>query len=261
MNMIKKIAASMAIAVASFSSSASPINVGGVIWDPDYVDDLSGTAGLIHQDADASRNISGYGVVTFLNGQNESYYCPGCELEFEFGGYSISTIDGGPSPFTDPSGGVDDAFFEYTGGWVKFYVDNTPEYITSVTALNSTNTGSGGGANLLWLELEGAVFEGTETTFHGGPVGSIAAGAGDWDVVGGAAMGNFDTNSILLDGGAYADMSFGSIFSILKPNGDGTSSSTGTASFVGESIPEPTSLAIFGLALLAFGASTRKKLL
>lgn len=261
MNMIKKIAASMAIAVASFSSSASPINVGGVIWDPDYIDDLSGTAGLIHQDADASRNITGYGIVTFLNGENESSFCPGCELEFEFGGYSISTIDGGPDPFTDPAGGVSETFFEYKEGWVKFYVDNTPEYITSVSSLNSANTGSGGGANLLWLELEGAVFEGTETTFHGGPVGSIAAGAGDWNVVGGAAMGNFDTNTILLESGEYADMSFGSVFNVLMANGDGTFSSTGTATFKGDTIPEPTSLAIFGLALLAFGASTRKRLL
>lgn len=261
MNMIKTILASAVVTVASFSSSASLINVGGVIWDPNYIDDLSGTAGLIHQDADASRSISGYGVVTFLNGLNEASYCPGCELEFEFGGYTISTVDGGPNPIASPIGGVNDQWFEYTGGWVKFYVDNTPEHITSVSALNSTNTGSGGGANLLWLELEGAVFEGTETTFHGGAIGAIAAGAGDFDVVGGAAMGNFDTNSILLDSGDYADMSFGSVFGLLKSNGDGTFSSTGTATFVGETIPEPTSLAVFGLALLAFGANARKKLL
>jgi hypothetical protein len=261
MNKIKTILASAVVTVASFSSSAALINVGGVIWDPDFVDDFVGVASLIHQDADADRTISGYGVVGNLNGLNEAGFCPGCELEFVFGGFEISTVDGGPNPIVSPVGGVSDQWFEYTNGWVKYYVDNTPEGITDVNLLNPSNTGDGGGANLLWLELEGAVFEGTETTFHGGPVGSLATGAGDLNVVGGAAASNLDTNSILLDSGEYADLSFGSVFTVLTDNGDGTSSSTGTATFRGSSIPEPTSLAIFGLALLAFGANARKKLL
>jgi NADH:ubiquinone oxidoreductase subunit C len=43
MNMIKKIMASMVIVVASFSTSASLINVGGVVWDPDSGLDFQGT--------------------------------------------------------------------------------------------------------------------------------------------------------------------------------------------------------------------------
>jgi hypothetical protein len=260
MNMIKKITASMVIVVASFSTSASLINVGGVVWDPDHAGDFGGTAGLIYQDVAANRDISGYGTVSFLNGLDVLGFCPGCELEFEFGGYTLSTNDGGLDPLNDPNGGLT-TFFEYTGGWVKYYVDNTPEGLTDVTQLTAANTGSGGGANLLWLSLEGAVGAGVDTTFIGGPLFNAAAGAGDFDVVGGAAASNFDTNSVLLTSGEYADITFVSSFSKLTANGDGTSFSTGSANFSGESIPEPTSLAVFGLALLAFGANARKKLL
>ncbi len=260
MNMIKSIVASMVVAVASFSTSASLINVGGVVWDPDQMGDFNGVAGLIHQDADANRAISGYGVVTFLNGQDVSSFCPGCELEFEFGGYTLSNIDGGPDPLNDPSGGLTQ-FFEYKDGWVRYYVDYTPEYITDVNLLTTANTGDGGGNNLLWLDLEGAIGSGVETTFIGGPLFNAAAGAGDFNVVGGAAASNLDTNSVLLATGEFADITFSSSFAALTPNGDGTSSSTGSANFSGNSIPEPTSLAIFGLALLAFGANARKKLM
>jgi hypothetical protein len=260
MNIGKKILASLAIAVASLSASASPINIGGVVWDPDHPGDFNGVAGLIYQDADANRAISGYGVVTFLNGQDTASFCPGCELEFEFGGYTLSNIDGGLDPLNDPSGGLTQ-FFEYTGGWVRYYVDYTPEGITDVQLLTAANTGSGGGDNLLWLDLEGAVGSGVETTFIGGPLFNAAAGAGDFNVVGGAAASNLDTNSVLLQSGQFADLTFGSNFTALTPNGDGTSSSTGSASFNGNSIPEPTSLAVFGIALLAFGANARKKLM
>jgi hypothetical protein len=261
MNMIKKITASMVIVVASFSTSASLINVGGVVWDPDYGSDFKGAADLIYQDADINRSISGFGIVSKLNGLDQEDFCPGCELEFEFGGYTISAVDGGPNPIASPAGGLNDMFFEYTGGWVKYYVDNTPEGITDADLLNAGNVGPDGGANLLWLELTGAVWAGAETTFMGGPLGNAAVGSGDFNVTGGAAAGNLDTNSILLDSGEYADLTFSSNFTALTANGDGTSSSTGAASFNGQSIPEPTSLAVFGLALLAFGANARKKLL
>ncbi len=249
----------MAIAVASLSASAIPINIGGVIWDPDYSSDLQGSIGLINQTAGPNREISGVGVVTFLNGLQASDFCPGCELEIEYGGYTLSSVDGGADPLNDPSGGLTD-LFEYTGGWVRFYVDYTPDGISDASLLNSSNTGSGAG-NLLWLDLEGAVGSGTDTTFIGGPVLNAAAGAGDLNVVGGAAASNFDTDSVLLGNGGVADVTFGSAFSLLTPNGDGTSSSTGSANFSGRTIPEPTSLAIFGLALLAFGVNARKKLL
>jgi hypothetical protein len=259
MNIGKKILASLAIAVASLSASASPINIGGVVWDPDYSSDLQGSIGLINQTAGPNREISGVGVLSFLNGLQASDFCPGCELEIQYGGFTLSAVDGGADPLNDPSGGLTD-LFEYTGGWVRFYVDYTPEYISDASFLNSSNTGEEAG-KLLWLDLEGAVGTGFETTFVGGAVLNAAAGAGDLNVVGGAAASNFDTDSILLANGGVADITFGSSFSLMTPNGDGTSSSTGSANFSGRTIPEPTSLAIFGLALLAFGVNARKKLM
>lgn len=259
MNIIRKLLATIALIIASVSISASPINVGGVVWDPDYASDFSGVAGLIYQDADVDRNLSGYGVITTLNGLDAAGFCPGCELTFQFGGYTLSTFDGGADPLNDPSGGIT-PHYEYTGGWVNYYVDNTPDNLTDVLQLTEANTGSEGGTNLLWLAVEGAVNQGVDTTFVGGPVFNAAIGAGAFNVIGGAAMNNIDTDSIVMGNGDTADISFSSSFTVLKPNPDGPgSSSTGSANFYGESIPEPTSLAIFALALLALGANAHRK--
>lgn len=247
MNMIKNIMASMVIVVASFSTSASLINVGGVVWDPDAGLDFQGTTAAIYQMIAADGTLSGYGSVASLNGTGPLSFCPGCELTFQFGGFTPSAVD------------IATVKTNFTGGWVKFYVDNTPDADQfSALALTDLNTGSEGGANLLWLDLEGAVISGTETTLNAGvdALGQSAGGSGNLNVIGGAAAGNFDTNTLVMG----SDINFSSTFELPTPLGL-DAFSTGTAKFSGESIPEPTSLAIFGLAFLAFGANVRKKLL
>jgi hypothetical protein len=247
MNMIKKIMASMVIVVASFSTSASLINVGGVVWDPDSGLDFQGTTGAIYQMIAMDGSLSGYGSVAALNGTGALSFCPGCELTFQFGGFTPSAID------------IAATKTNFAGGWVKFYVDNTPDADQfNALALTDLNTGSDGGANLLWLDLEGAIIIDTETTLNAGEnIGTdTAGGSGALNVIGGAAAGNFDTNTM----GSGSDISFTSSFS-LPTSADGITFSTGSANFDGQSIPEPTSLAVFGLALLAFGANARKKLL
>jgi hypothetical protein len=247
MNMSKKIAASMAIAVASFSSSASLINVGGVVWDPESPLDFQGTTGAIYQIIATDGSLSGYGSVATLNGAGPTSFCPGCELTFQFGGFTPSSID------------IATSKTNYKDGWVKFYVDNTPDASpTDPLALTDLNTGSESGINPLWLDLSGAIIFGTETTLNAGvdTLGTSAGGSGALEVTGGIAQNNFDTNAMIMG----SDITFSSTFGLPVTAGTLTYS-TGSANFNGESIPEPTSLAIFGLALLTFGASTRKRLL
>ncbi len=245
MNLSKKILASMVIVVASFSTSASLINVGGVIWDPDAGLDFQGTTGAIYQIIAMDGSLSGYGTVAALNGNGSNVFCPGCELTFQFGGFTPSLVD------------IAAVKTNFTGGWVKFYVDNTPDANPfNALSLTDTNTGSEGGNNLLWLDLEGAVIIGSETTLNAGPnlTGGSAGGDGALNVVGGAAAGNFDTNSMV----AGSDIIFSSSFSLPAIDG-GITYSTGSANFDGQSIPEPASLAIFAIALLAFSANARRK--
>ncbi len=247
MNMIKNIMASMVIVVASFSASASLINVGGVVWDPDAGLDFQGTTGAIYQMIADDGSLSGFGSVASLNGTGPLSFCPGCELTFQFGDFTPSAVD------------IATVKTNFTGGWVKFYVDNTPDADQfDPYALTDLNTGSESGANLLWLDLEGAVIIGSETTLNAGVdfTGASAGGSGALNVVGGAAAGNFDTDTML----AGADIVFSSTFNVPQTV-DGITFSTGSANFDGQSIPEPTSLAVFGLAFLAFGANVRKRLL
>lgn len=64
----------------------------------------------------------------------------------------------------------------------------------------------------------------------------------------GTSFSNFDTNSLLND----TDLSFGII---IPAQGD----NWGYGGFQGDSIPEPTSLAIFGLGLLGLAGAARRK--
>jgi hypothetical protein len=248
MNRVKRALAIVAIVLTSFTSSASLINVGGVEWDPDYIFDFNGVAGLIYQEIDlGTGDLSGYGRVTTLNGLGLAALCPGCELTFHFGGYTLSVAD---STLTTD--------LEYVGGWMKFWVDNTVDAPDSdASLLTSANTGDDGGTNALWLELAGHVIGGTETTFIGGfDFTGFPTGVGALDVVGGMAMGNTDTDSIMLPNQTITDITFGSTFTNFGTTGT-TSWGTGSADFKGNSIPEPASLAIFGLALIALAIGVR----
>lgn len=251
MNIVKKALAIAAMVLASFSASASLINVGGVVWDPDHGTDFSGVSGVIYQEIDlGTGDLSGYGRITSLNGLGYLDLCPGCELTFHFGGYSVSAADD-----------LVTAGQEYNGGWMKFWVDNTadaPE--ADPLLLTAANTGDDGGANSLWLDLVGHHSLGTETTFVGGVNNfGFPSGVGALDVVGGLAMGNIDTDSMAVGNQTFADIVFGSTFTHFSTDGVKLWG-TGSADFQGQSIPEPATLGIFGLALiaLAFGVRNRK---
>ncbi len=255
MRIVKRALAIAAIVLTTFTASASLINVGGVVWDPDHGTDFSGVSGVIYQEVDiASGDLSGFGRVTTLNGLNTTNLCPGCELTFHFGGYNTT-------------GNLFDAIDdEYTGGWMKFWVDNTSDASDSdPLLLTAENTGDDSGANSLWLSLEGHVISGIDTTFIGGSnnVG-FPTGIGALDVVGGMAMSNIDTDSIFLPNQTFTDIVFGSTFTnfgleLGVDNIPVKAWGTGSADFHGESIPEPNTLAIFALGLIALAFGVRAK--
>jgi hypothetical protein len=249
MKLFNKALAGVAVAAALASSAyASPVTVGGVTWDPDDGIDFSAASVAIHQQIDASTGVvSGFGTVNTINGVGG--FCAGCELTFQFGGYTPN------APGFLPS--IGGAAINYSNGWVKVYVDSTPE--TALNANANTMTAASTGDGLLWLDLVGHSTGGK--TFTGqvnlnsfdSSLESLTGG-GLLDAVGGLAYGNFNTNS-KSDG---SDLSFSNSFTTFLPEGN-LLDSLGTGNFKGNTIPEPETLALVGLGLLGLAAARRRK--
>lgn len=213
MNILKTFAVASAIALASFGANASPIQSGGITWDPDYVNQGGDFfAGSVYTSSTANGVVSGFGDITTLNGLNSSQYCTdtinGCQLSFAYSDLA-------------------------NGGTLDFYVN----------AAGGTNSYAQASAGQLWLSLA--------VNTHLPNTASNSDGyVSFFDVVNiaGTVASNFDTNTMLNGTDIAIDASRLSNF-----NG------WGDASFYGDTIPEPTSLAIFGLGLLGLAGAARRK--
>jgi len=238
---ITKAVSAGVLALAASTSFAAPINIGGVIWDPDQsglAPDFSAHGGLIETvTGGVGTQVTGQGIFSRINSlvSNEGSFCPGCELTFQF---SMNTASITPT-------GATSANFTFDNLVLNVYVDHTPDYDGT-----SASAGGEGGANPLWLQLTlNGLLSGTGTDIGTGS--DQGTGTGLFDVTGGLAAANFDTNT-QLNG---TDFAFSSSF---QPIAGVEGLLSGTWDLTGDSIPSPAPLALIGLGLLGMGLARRR---
>lgn len=260
MKLFKKILMAAVIATATMTAAqASPINVGGVVWDPDasnigdsdfharysfnqYFSTASDSvANSTNAAADYTKAINpntvgptdvlqGVGIITSFNGVDynagiASSFCPGCELTFTFGGFAINNVG------------------SFSGGWLRIYVDSTPEFHIATSPAADAADGN------LFLEL-------TARTSDFTPSAGFSSGAlfTYFDVTGGIAAGNFNTNTQKfgtdLLSSASAQFNNPAPYQFIA---------TSTGEISGNTIPEPTTVFLMGAALLGLAMTRRKK--
>jgi len=268
----------------SSAAIADPIDVGGVVWDPeagapfaDFSMDYSSYQWFTNN-ADAISNtpnaipvlntinpgglivgdvLGGVAEVFRMNGNTADVnsltggaLCPNCELTLTFGGFEITSFDTN-SPI-------------FSGGWINFYVDHTPDFTpTDAGGINPANAANGD----LWLALDV-----TGNTFFGSSPESGDFTL-DFQAVGGLAQANFDTNTKqglnglvdLISNNStifnnFQDLNFSGQGSTADQFKDYYASENGQIFGSSVAVPEPNTLALAGLALLVVAGLRRRRL-
>ncbi len=244
MNIKKGLIAGVAALGLSMSASAATINIGGVVWDPDTtvgfpnLVDFNSNGSIFEEAAVSAGDIvTGRGKFGRVNSvlNNEASFCPGCALTFTFS-MELVGFTGGPAT----SGFGIDGAFTFKDLSINIFVDNAQDY-------DGTYASAAGGAS--WLTLYSSLLSGTGTNLGSGS--DTGSGSSLLDVTGGMAASNFDTNG---EAGGADMLLNSSFFDIQMPGTLG-----GTFDLRGDSIPEPTSIALLGLGLLGFAASRKRK--
>lgn len=256
MKLAKHIKSALAIAAIGAAASAQAIVVDGVTWNPNALNDFSATDAMYESIVTNIGDIvSGYSLVTQLNGTTSNVFCPSCELTMTFTGYQLANVTFNPDSTPNQ--------YFFTGGTINIYVDSTPDADFTNPATYSDG--------LLFLSLKAHQMANGFTLISSPTpqVGNTGNGTGYLDVVGGDAAANFDQNKYgaAFTGNTAADFLFTSQFQLITDDsGAPVCLSTVNGSPIcmqggntinGNSIPEPMPLALIAAGLFGLGLQRR----
>jgi hypothetical protein len=161
-----------------------------------------------------------------------------------------------------PSVPKGDAFINFTGGLVSFYdLNSATDYTLGNIDLDIATVKTG----TLFLQLAGSPANDLgDTLLSTTPGGSLAffkggSGVGFLDVIGGDAAAAFATQTFVNPNSptGYSDLSLTSDYSTSST--DPEFAVSGSATLKANAIPEPFSLAVLGIGLVAVGAVRRRR--
>jgi len=265
--MFKKLLVASALLVSANVVNADTVTVGGVTWDPNWVNgndterdfiaktdftqwfstsqDAAGTLGSFNtairigdvlgavdaSDTDSGASgyfLSGGGEINRINDPNNDF-CPSCELTFAFGGIGLD---------------LDGSFNVGQDAWLQVYVsdvnyDNSFDSFADVAALTDGDTWLSGYFASAELTLNSSLANGTLT--------SIAV------LTGGLAADRFDPMQLAIAGNGI----FGDVFGGVNADAKYTSGANGQV--FGNTVPNPSSIALFGLAIVGVALAKRRK--
>lgn len=277
---LRKTMIAAAICGSVFASAASAVTIDGITFSAgailETIDLFEGARaggplvapgqeligiGIVNRILDAGNNV------LWQNGDN------GRELTVYFYNYIAETFNTASIPGVL---GVDTIGF--SGGVVEIRSDSTPDFSAAGTIAQGIASASDGN---LFLSLTGSPTGGfgglggaitlTSTGTRNGDAGAPFSfannitGAGNLDVVGGAAASYFDTNTFGCSAAAPApcpddaDKTFSSSGQIPVNPGLSAWAFRGTGEVQDFAIPEPGTLALLGLGLAAIGGIARRR--
>lgn len=281
MKSLKKLLVGVAVAAAlTTSAQAALMTIDGVIFDPDSPLDFKATSnftqffqttangfpfnplgGVVSFTTAASllnSFVTGAGKFNVVNGANNilgdpspetipPQFAPGREVTYTFGGIQITSVGG---TTTAPIFGLN-----LTNSFFNVYSDPLRDYPEASGLLIDQPKAGPSGLSSLFLTGRFDSFNLSTNVLTTGSLAGFANGL--ISVTGGDAFGNFNTNTqINPTTGFGSDLTFTGSSQI---NVGANISTVATGEFVGNTVPEPESLALVGMAILAAGVVSRRR--